>query len=92
MIDAVLDTHLCAKALTNFLNAGGSPEEARDILCGSYVGLPAAAEAVSAIATHLGMDANALMLEALRDFVLEKFNPTAMDLKMMTKLGNVSGR
>lgn len=44
---------------------------------------------MSGVATHLGIDSNTIMLEAIRDFALETFNPTAIDRRLMPKLNEV---
>ncbi|KAL1925512.1 uncharacterized protein VTP21DRAFT_395 [Calcarisporiella thermophila] len=76
--DAIMEPGIDS-VLGEFVKLGGQPVDAVSFLADSYVGLPSMFNLLSSWSKDLGLDATAVMEREMKNMLIERFSPKAVD-------------
>ncbi|KAI8355169.1 TH1 protein [Blakeslea trispora] len=77
--DAILETNIYNDVLLEYLNLGGAPMDAVNLLSESYMGIPSMCNATAVSVDSIGLDSHAIMREAIRQQLTDRFDPQQCD-------------
>ncbi|KAG0325681.1 Negative elongation factor C/D, partial [Podila humilis] len=84
--DAILEPNIMAN-LAEYMKEGGQPLLLVNTLANSYVGMPEMCNLMSGWATEFDIDPVEVMQEALKEQLMDRFDPESIDLEFMSGSG-----
>ncbi|KAI8083817.1 TH1 protein [Thamnidium elegans] len=81
--DAILEQNIYTDALSEYLNLGGLPMDAVNLLSESYLGLPSMCNATSISVDSIGLNSHKILRKAIRQQLKNRFDPNRCDKYFM---------
>ncbi|RCH77718.1 Negative elongation factor C/D, partial [Rhizopus stolonifer] len=81
--DAILEKNIYTEVLSEYLNLGGAPMDAVNMLSESYIGIPSMCNATAASVDSIGLSSDTIMRDAIRQQLKDRFNPQRCDEHFM---------
>ncbi|KAG1053868.1 hypothetical protein G6F46_003261 [Rhizopus delemar] len=77
--DALLEQNIYNDGILEYINHGGSPLEAVNLLSESYIGIPSMCNVTAASVDSVGLDSDSILRRAIRQQLKERFDPNRCD-------------
>ncbi|PHZ10186.1 uncharacterized protein RHIMIDRAFT_293591 [Rhizopus microsporus ATCC 52813] len=77
--DAILEQNIYNDGILEYINHGGSPLEAVNLLSESYLGIPSMCNVTAASVDSVGLDSGSILRRAIRQQLKERFDPKRCD-------------
>ncbi|RCH97682.1 Negative elongation factor C/D [Rhizopus azygosporus] len=77
--DAILEQNIYNDGILEYINHGGSPLEAVNLLSESYLGIPSMCNVTAASVDSVGLDSDSILRRAIRQQLKERFDPKRCD-------------